>query len=87
MFRKVYLHLAPNQKYITIVKNSNRASVFKIYSTVLSELSWITPKCKEICSVSLLINFVEFHVFEEHHRNAIEISIIGYLISVSLGQK
>ena len=66
---------------IVIVKNSNRTSVFKVNSSALSELSWITPKSKEIFSVSVLISFIEIHVFEEHHRNEIGINIIGYLIS------
>lgn len=74
MFHKVYLHLAPwlikDIYIITIVKKSNRALVFKICSVVLSELQWIAPKCKQIFSVSPLISFMDFGVFQEHGGSA-----------------
>ena len=42
--------------------------LFKIYSTVISELLWITLKCTEI--------FTEFHVLEDLARKGIGINII-----------
>ena len=62
------------------VKISNGSIVFRIYLIVLTELPWITEKCKEAFSVSPPISFMEFLVFQEHARIEIETDIIGFVI-------
>lgn len=72
---------------IVIVKISYRSTAFKIFSTVLNGILWITAKSKEIFSYSPLIGFMEFYVFEEYARNACCINIIACYFKYNHGQE